>query len=334
MAALLVCACDVGSRDDQPAHGPALHLVATYPADGQGTRATADSPVCQSPTPDCAVPLNAPIELRFDRFLLPGPGLALGLRLYTGDPKTSSVALSASYDVLERVVRLQPAAALAPNALYTAEVVPSEDPTKGFWAFDRAPFEAGAVPFRFSFITGMAPEAVLPVPPSTDTCVTIAPAFASCSGTCHTQAAPPMGLDLSSQWGFYYTAIARAAHESETGDNALHVLSTPERFGVEMPIVAPHSPATSYLLYKLMAKADNFALAADEPCNSGYHPPVSDGACQSPSAAEQSRLREWFLRGEAMPKDQPNAASPAHVSHAALVRIASWIAAGAACEAP
>jgi len=334
-AALLACACDVGSQDNEPGHGPALHIVASYPADGQGLQAADGSPSCATPTPDCAVPVNAPIELRFDRFLLPTSGIPLGLRLYSGDPKTNGVGLSGSYDVLERVAVFRHVAPLQPNALYTAEVLPAQDSNQGFWAFDGAPLEvAGSVPFRFSFKTGSDAEVVVPPLPSVDTCVTIAPAFASCSGMCHTRPAPPMGLDLSDQYGFYYSAVARSAHEAQTGNDALTTLSSAARFGVEMPIIDPNSPATSYLIYKLLAKADNFVLAPDETCNSGFHAPVSDGACQSPSADEQVRLREWFVRGEAMPKNPPNGVASAHVDHATLQRITSWIAAGAACNPP
>ena len=53
----LTSGCDLGPRDDAPAHGPPVHLLASYPADGQGTNAPfgPDGVTCDSPaTPDCA----------------------------------------------------------------------------------------------------------------------------------------------------------------------------------------------------------------------------------------------------------------------------------------
>jgi hypothetical protein len=348
---LLVSACELGPRDDAPAHGPALHVVATYPSDGQGTNAALNAPLdCDSPGPDCPVPTNVAIELRFDRFLLPGDRLGAGLLLFTGDPDANSIALLPEYNLIERVVVFHPQQLLHPNTLYTAEVVPSTDANLGFWAFDRAPLQEGAVPLRFSFSTGSGsvPVATPPVV-APDTCDTmIAGPFASCT-QCHvTQPGaetvppskyPPMGLDLSSSLGFFYTAIQHVAHQAETGDSAANQgLESPERFGVQMNVVDPGNPANSYLMYKVLAKPDNYRLDASEAsCVTGFHAPVSDGNCLPPSADEATQLREWFVRGDPMPKDGigdgfvPISAS---ISHADLVRIDAWIATGASCPQP
>jgi hypothetical protein len=348
---VLVPACELGPRDDAPAHGPALHVVATYPSDGQGTDAAANAPLdCDSPTPDCPVPTNVVIELRFDRFLLPGDRLGAGLRLFTGDPDANSIGLVPEYNLIERVVLFHPQRALHPNTLYTAEVVTSTDPNLGFWAFDRAPLQEGVVPLRFSFSTGSGPLPVAtpPVVPA-ETCDTmIAGPFASCAN-CHvTQPGdetvppskyPPMGLDLSSPAGLYYTAIQHVAHQAETGNSAANQgLESPERFGVQMNIVDPGNPANSYLMYKLLAKPENYRLDASEAsCVTGYHAPVSDGNCLPPSADEAAQLREWFVRGDAMPKNGVAVGSApviASISHAGLLRIGAWIATGASCAQP
>src|SRR5450432_2403384 len=278
--AVLVTGCELGPRDEASAHGPPLHILATYPTDGQGTDAAQNAPLdCDSPTPDCPLPTNLAIELRFDRFLLPGDRIGAGLRLYTGDPDTNSVALSPEYNLIERVVVFRPQRALHPNTLYTAEVVTTTDPNRGFWAFDRAPLREGTVPLRFSFTTGSGPVqlAAPPVLPA-ETCETmINGPFASCAN-CHvTQPGdetvppspssgiterlryPPMGLDLSSPRGLYYTAIQHVAHQAETGNSVLNQgLESADRFGVQMNIVDPGNPANSYLMYKLLAKPDNY----------------------------------------------------------------------------
>lgn len=323
-------------------------MIATYPADGQGTNAPEGADVtCTEPSPDCPVPTNASLELRFDRFLLPGSGIASGVALYTGNPPANGIGLNARYDLLERVVVLDPSRDMQPNTLYTVEIVPGTDVSRGFWAFDRGRLEEGELPFRFSFMTGSGPAPAAPLPaPSTDTCDNMPSAFAGCAG-CHvTQEGgetsppskyPPMGLDLSSPGGLFYTAVGRVAHESETGDSVGgEGLRTPARFGVQMRVVDPGSPATSYLIYKLLQKPENFRLGPSEDCETSYHSPVAEGSCSPPDSAEITRLREWFLRGDPMPKDRRDAVSgelvPAATTHANLARIVSWISAGANCH--
>ena len=349
--AALSSGCDQGTRDDAPAHGPALHIVASYPVNGQGTRASSGTSLDCDPSPDCPVPTNVSIELRFDRFLLPGGGLGAGLRLFSGD-KANSVGLTPEYDLLERVVVFHTNQDLQPNTLYSLQVVPSAAPPQGFWAFDRAPLVATDVPFNMSFTTGDGPAPTAPpAPASVDTCDSMtASALASCAN-CHvTQEGaetvpptkyPPMGLDLSSSRGLFYTAIDHVAHQTETGSSAANIgLETPLRFGTQMNVIDPGYPSTSYLMYKLLEKPENFQLDASEPsCETGYHAPVSDGNCQPPSADELMQLREWFVRGDAMPKDPSPAPGQmpftAAISHATLKRIAAWISAGASCpEAP
>jgi hypothetical protein len=344
---VLSSGCDQGPRDDAPAHGPALHIVASYPVNGQGTRAVPGASLDCEPSPDCPVPTNVAIELRFDRFLLPGGGLSAGLRLFTGD-LANSVGLTAEYDLLERVVVFHTDRRLQPNTLYSLQIVSADAPPQGLWAFDRAPLEAGAIPLHMSFTTGDGPgPAPAPVPVNTDTCQSIAAsAFASCAN-CHvTQPGaetapptkyPPLGLDLSSARGLFYTAIAHVAHQTETGGTAANLgLETPLRFGVQMNVIDPGHPSTSYLMYKLLEKPENFRMDGSEPgCETGYHAPVSDGNCAPPSADELIQLREWFVRGDPMPKSSPPlpgqvAFKPA-LSHATLKRIAAWINAGASC---
>jgi Bacterial Ig-like domain len=341
---LLAAGCDIGPRDEQPAHGPALHVLATYPADGQGTNTALDAGVgCDSPTPDCAVPTNVAIELRFDRFLLPGAGIGLGLSLFTGNPAANAVSLSAHYDLIERVVTFQTAAPLQPNTLYTAQVLRSTDPNRGFWAFDRAPVEEGPVPLTFSFTTGDGPRPTIAAQPTTDTCTTLTSGAApngplnACS-FCHqdpkvaANAYPPMGLSLS-DWGLFYTGIGHVAHETQTGNSALAPgLQSAPRFGVQMSIVLPGSPENSYLMYKLLRRPENYELAEGEPCGSALHSPVSDASCSvpDPGDAELARLREWFVLGDPMPKDEGSAVQ---FARADLARVANWISAGAACDA-
>lgn len=327
-----------------------MHLIASYPVDGQGTNAPFDADVnCDTTTPDCALPTNVAIELRFDRFLLPY-GLDWGLSLYTGNPPANGTAMQVEYDMIERVVVYRPTRPLQPNTVYTAQLVSYPNPGQGFWAFDRAPLEEAEVPLRFSFSTGSGPRTEpVPVPPPLDTCETMSNGpFASCA-SCHVTQPdaqttppsnfPPMGLDLSNPRGLYYTAIRQVAHQTETGDSVTgRGLQSPARFGVQMNIVDPESPATSYLMYKLLRKAENFGPVGAVPsCVTGYHAPVSDLDCQPPPEDERVRLREWWVLGDPMPKDGTSSMGEliaAATTRENLVRISAWIATGATCAEP
>lgn len=324
-----------------------MHVIATYPADGQGTNAPIGADVdCDEPTPDCAVPTNAAIELRFDRFLLPN-GLEWGLSLYTGTPPANGVPLQVEYDMIERVVVFRPTRQLQPNTVYTAQILSYDNASQGFWAVDHAPLEESDAPLRFSFSTGRGPRVEpAPEPRPADTCETLLQGPLQTCVSCHATKPdaqtsppsnfPPMGLDLSSTRGYSYTAIRQVAHQTETGITAASVgLKSPARFGVQMNIVDPGSPATSYLMYKLLRKPENFGPVGDLPsCVTGYHAPVSELDCQPPPPDELMRLRQWWVLGDPMPKDDTSSMSaviPAATTREDLVRISSWIARGASC---
>jgi hypothetical protein len=148
-----------------------------------------------------------------------------------------------------------------------------------------------------------------------------------------------MGLDLASAQGFLATAVAHVAHETEIGDAiGGPALRSPSRFGVRMAVVDPGSPATSYLIYKLLQKPENFRLDPSEPaCATGYQAPVDAGGCTAPDPDELARLREWFVRGDPMPQD-PRASDLAggatSLTRADLLRISGWIEQGAVCVPP
>ena len=243
----------------------------------------------------------------------------------------------------------RPVRALQPNALYTVELPISSNPRQGFWAYDLAPLEAGEVPLRFSFSTGSGPSAKsVTTPASTESCDTMTQGPLTSCASCHFSTPgdagaaapfPPMGLDLSSARGLHYTAIAKVAHQAETANSIPSSGSqTPVRFGVQMNIVDPGNPATSYLMYKLLQKPENFRLLdAGAACPIPYHSPVVEGGCTPPDTSETERLQDWFVQGDPMPKNgrtADGAALPASTDYASLRRIADWITAGASCPIP
>jgi hypothetical protein len=102
-----------------------------------------------------------------------------------------------------------------------------------------------------------------------------------------------------------------------------------------MNVVDPGNPATSYLMYKLLQKPENFRiLDTNGACPLRYHSPVAGGGCSPPEAAEIVRLREWFVHGDPMPKDARAADGtpiPAATDYESMRRLSVWITAGASC---
>ncbi|MCA9627022.1 MAG: Ig-like domain-containing protein [Myxococcales bacterium] len=340
LASFALLGCDQGEPTLDKNHGPPLHVVATYPTPGQGTD-------CQS-APDCeGVPLNTDIELRFDRFLDPSTAIRQSVLLYSTTPD-GAVFLEPEYDVVERVVRyrLFEDGRLEPSTLYTFElVVASEDGANGFRAFDGAPLEASGVPLKFNFFTGTADES-RPAEPSVPSCQEILNLFrgdrAGC-GNCHVSSpegrggcaaeeapdpstgecvgVPRQGLDLSSSSGVERTALNQVAHQTEIGPRADSPLENPKRVGVQMPIIDPARPENSYMMYKLLRNESNFIQGA-APGASVHRVALPSGKLVA-DAAERERLREWFVRLDAMP------AQGFSLELSELRAIQAWIRGGA-----
>lgn len=327
-----------------------MHVLAIDPRDGAGSD-------CEVGTADCGVPTNATLSFRFDRFLNPTTANRQALRVYSGDPETSSsIPFDVTYDPIERVVqyRMPSGYAFEPNALYQLElVVPAEPGDFGFRAFDGAPLAVGSVPLQGSFFTGAGPVE-LPVPEA-PTCADIvnevfkATPGDCASGSCHAstdaEQGAPHGLWLDGRANLTTTAIDRVARQTEVGDRSGGVpLEQPTRFGVQMPLIAPGNPGNSYLLYKLLRSPRSYEPCAfherlansaycrqpDESCISLYpNLPLDRRTCVAPSDAELERLREWFVRGEAMPIPRPVDRS---VGLQQLRALSRFIAAGASCS--
>lgn len=327
-----------------------MRLVGISPRDGEGTE-------CELGAADCGVPTNATLTFRFDRFLNPATATRQALRVYTGDPQTSpGIAFDVVYDPVERVVqyRVPPGYGFEPNTLYQLELVePVEPGDFGIRAFDGAPLREDRVPLAGSFFTGIAPiEHPIETPP---TCAEIVTEIfnsspADCgSSKCHAsgmaEQGAPHGLWLDGRANFAVTAINRVARQTEVGDRSGGApLEQPRRFGVQMPLIQPGNPGNSYLLYKLLrgpgayqacsfdeiSSPSAFCQVPDDECESAYPDVELDRrSCITPPTDELERLREWFVRGEAMPLSVPIVRS---VGLQQVRAISSFIAAGADCS--
>lgn len=338
--------CDQGPRLIDPVAGPALQLVSSYPTHGEGL----DCPLADR---SCGVPIDARVELRFDRFLLPSTAVRNSISFFTGAASNfvpadrSGPEIIPAYDPLERVVTfsLPGDVTLQPNTLYTVVIpIASTDDAVGFRAFDGAPL-AGDEPLRLSFRTSDAREVDPPEPPAEVSCADfVCTAFgqaeagcelpiasgcaaANCHGAPDTE--PRMGLSLASPDAVAASAVTRVAHQTETGPTTGRTFQSPPRFGMAMPLIDPTRPSNSYLVYKLLLAPESYQPAFEgEPC-SRYRAVVDPERCIQPDEAELARLREWFVRGEPMPLTDHE---PRFVRADGVRQVLDFIAGGADCR--
>lgn len=283
------------------------------------------------------MPLDAAVELRFDRYLRPGTAVRQSLRVGAGS-LGESVFLEPVYDVVERVVtfRLEPGVRWQPGILYTVELLVADQDARGFGfrAFDGAALEAGPVPLRFFFRTSYDSEAEPATGQPSPSCAEVLDAFvrggcAGChngGGQCGDGACGPAELDLTSAEGLRRTALFKIARQTEVGPSAGEPLLDPDRFGVALPVLGG-SPATSYLVYKLLLQPQNSRSRERGACVTTHRVPLPEGSCLD-DPAEAQRLRHHFVLGEPMPPE------PTSVSHGQWwledsQLLQSWLRAGA-----
>lgn len=324
--------------------------MATFPVAGDGTD-------CPPADPDCGVSREADLEIRFDRFVLPSTATRQSVRFFS-ESLDDSLLLLPEYDVLERVL-VYKTPLLEPGVRYTVELLRPDvdDPDFGFRAFDGAPLEEGDVPLKFQFKAEEVDPPAPPAPPAPPTCADaldiLGGSNAGCAGAgCHnpnpTDDCPPgqatsglfecgpvprMGLDLSTALGLSLTAISHVAHQAETGSKTGAPISNPARFGTSMPVIDPGRPENSYLLYKMLRKDESFFTSPSDhdTCQTVHAVGFgADSACTLPSVAERDRMREWFVRGEAMPL----LVNPSTTLYGrdSVRGLQEWIRAGAVCD--
>ena len=311
--------CDVGPRETLDPRGARVRLLATYPKDGAGLSCTPDSPA------DCGVPLDAPIELRFDRFLLPSTVVRQSLRASTAD---SEVFLQPRYDAVERVVvlRVVNGGIWLPGTRYIVRLkLPDDDPNGwGFRAFDGAPLaKDGRAPIEFTFRTRRDYTPQHPPAPTADwnDMQTVIERGGCTASGCHGSSVSSMGLDLRSAASVEDTAVNEVAHQAESEPNAMEPREDAVRFGTQMPLVDPGRPGNSYLFYKLLVNPESYTGACES-----QHSVALDGCVAFPKE-QTDELRAWFVRGRPMPL--PTGDEPGHLSLDDIRTVQSWIAADA-----
>lgn len=345
----LFAACDRGDAKVEPGRqGPPPRVLAGSPAiDGGAT----------------GVLLDAPIRLRFDRYMRPDTMVRQSIRVTGGtiDPDGgASIAgdafLEPHYDVVERVLTYTMGGQWAPSTTYSVTLWSPNDPLRaqdgnGFRALDGAPLEAS---LSFHFTTGTAASMATAPPPTAYECPicedgklvgSVPKLFAgvgrqtSCQGgACHGAGTddsgrvvvfPAMGLDLATPAGITSTALGRVAHETIVGPDTAAAPTHPAIYGVNMPVIDPGEPSNSYLLYKMLftdPSCDGTSCVAGPEWGATDYAGLAGDA--APSAEENARLLS-FIQGTHMPVFGA-------ITQRQMKDVQGWIATGAKlrCDAP
>ena len=238
-------ACDIeGTQHDQKTVGPAITIV--------GNSIDANGGV---------VPADGVIQLAFDRYLLPS---TITRQSYVIVDNTNTplpnAALRTLYDPVARTVTIAGPDGpgkpwLTPDQSYKLVLLVPSDPKSdlgGFRAIDRATLDP-AQKRQFVFRAGPPSQTTL-FEPAVDFCADVLPIFTlkcsdpSCHGSSDTAAS---SLILASAEGVRVTARGRVAQGANTGPRASSEEPTPSLFGVNMPIIKPGDPGSSWLMYKI-----------------------------------------------------------------------------------
>jgi hypothetical protein len=218
---------------------------------------------------DQPIVVGAPIELSFDRLLLPTS--VTRQSFVVQDLFGNYLEPTPSYDPVARVVRL--CVVLQADQSYQLTIVSPGDAADplGLRAIDGAELDPSATAsYTFPVIAGPAyvgadacpqgggagedagaPSVTSPV----DFCAEVLPIFSSKCGTavCHSGSLAAEGLQMTSSQGILDTAIGRVSQESNTGTRAaVAQAQAGGQFGVDMAIIGSADPGESWLMYKLL----------------------------------------------------------------------------------
>ena len=330
MAALGAAACDIkGTPNDQRTVGPTMTILGSNVA---GTGAV--------------IPSDGVIQLSFDRYLLPTTVTRQSYTLLdSGNQPIPKLALQTIYDPVARTLSITgPDGAGTPwltEGLTYRLVLPvpstADADVGGFRAIDRATL---AAPADFSFRAGPR-TGRREWEPTVDFCADILPLFtARCSaGACHGNgSSSAAGLFLTTPDGVSRTARGRVAHGSNTSALVDQQRAQGPIFGIDMALIAPGDPGSSWLIYKT-------ELAPHPPAGIPAPPAVTCDAASTPAPAapfealvpisaeaspsERAALNDAIL-GHSMPYAEGPSASNAPLSFPERERLRLWIARGAA----
>lgn len=265
------------------------------------------------------------LQVAFDRYLLPATITRQSYLIVDNlNQPIADVPFKTLYDPIARTVTITGPEGpgkpwLKEDQLYKLVLPIPTDPNSdlgGFRAIDRATL-ARQQARQLTFRAG-PPAHQGDFEPSVDFCADVLPLFVTkcAGGSCHgasSDAATSLILETSA--GVRETAVNRVAQGSNTAANAGAPLSTPSLFGVNMPIVTPGDPGSSWLLYKVelpriptvdAGPKPNVKCAAPAAQPAGAFTPLAPARVEAPDA-ERTILDEYIL-GREMPYPSPAAA--------------------------
>lgn len=294
------------------------------------------------------MPADGSIQVAFDRFLLPTTVLrqSMVLRDAAGNPLTSGPL--PIYDPATRTVTLanpNPAGGnwLVPDQFYkvTFPVPSGDEDNNGFRAIDRATLDPAGVR-EIAFKAVAPPAGGTPSPRIMRYCNEIFPLIRDrcSSSSCHgsiepgSTKRPASGLVLDSPEGLTHTAFGHVANGANTGARA-GAAAEGAIFGVDMPIIQPGNPGSSWLVYKLLLARPPITPAPDalrDPCPADKKtvtpallaPPDVLVTPAALSDEERSVLSD-AITGREMPYPPTYTA----LTDAEIRRVSAWIAQGA-----
>ncbi len=331
--ALLLVACDFGSATRENDQGPPVFVKATAPASA------------------AQVPADGTITIAFDRLLDPQ---AIGAdTIVVLDAGGARIDATRAYDPVRRVVRLYAPAGEGRAWLPAGQNVRVQ--LGAIESIDRAPLAATTTrELTFAVVAPTGTE----TPPEISFCRDVLPVFvAKCAGgACHGAIASsssssssgesspvqtPVGLILDTPLGIANTAVARVAQGSNTGLHAGVARGRGAAFGIDMPIIDPRRPGSSWILYKSLLSpvpaAQPAPIARPARCDGSAPSPatVSPGIGLPLEDAERARLA-GFVPGQPMPYptfDKAGQPTFDPIAQDDLDRIRLWIEQGAVVRA-
>jgi hypothetical protein len=306
------------------------------------------------------LPANQPIELAFDRLLLPITVTRQSFILFDKAASSIAVTFSIAYDPVARVVTMTPLQALTEGHNYELDIVSELDPENpnGLHAIDGAtmdPKSPQSVTFAVTAASTTPPVTCNGIAgPCIDFCNDIIPILSTCSGSgvCHNgvlfehKSAIAAGLALTGGGDYpaaqliLATAINRLSIEANMGP-----LSEPGPpsfdFPQDMPIIDtttltdPNDPANvapmgsgdpgnSYLIYKTLMAETGALPATATPLPNVY------SVAWAPLADDERQTLASLIPGREMPlastvTDTVNTG----LAVDSLERLSLWIAQGA-----
>jgi hypothetical protein len=292
------------------------------------------------------LPADGVIQISFDRYLLPSTIVRQSYVLVdAAHEPIPNLALRTIYDPVARTVAITGPDGpgrpwLTPGATFhlilLAANVGAPTDIGGFRAIDRAPLaSAREFTFRAEAATGQ-----LAYEPAVDFCADVFPIFArKCASGCHEPSPTAFAsLVLTTSDGVRITARGRVAQGSNTGGLAGSASEQGPVFGINMPIIKPGDPGSSWLLYKIELAPHPVVDAGPPPellCNSTDRPvaapefsPIAPYRPQAPDD-ERAILNDYVL-GRQMPYPSSgldSASQPLTFQERERIRI--WIAGGA-----